>query len=296
MGRSYRASGKLGDGALPVLIVACFIGGCAAGALESYLSHWFNPFILFPVLIGVGAGFPAASLIPSRHIRAPIAAAIIAGLAGAAGQITFHAVSYAQFRQTVADQMKEEGDTETTVDQALTERTGSAGIAGYGKLMAEEGTEVKKAGQQNGLKFDGTGWWLLSLGEVLMAAFVAGAMAWSKASEPYCESCGRWYDVKEIEGSGSGDKAVVAEVKGALGSEAWARAAEVLGTSDGKRVTSFEVRRCGQCQSHEPMLSVHLTVKANTKKPRTQRVFRTVMRYDEYTTLHDALVKRTTPT
>ena len=293
MARSYRASGKMGDGALPVYVLACFAGACLAGALESFLSRWFNPFILFPVLIGTGAGTAAAMLIPKRHIRAPLFAAVIAGLAGAAGQLTFHAVSYVQFRQTLAEQMKEDGDRQTTVDQALAARTGSPGVLGYAKLMAEQGTEVKKAGQKDGLKFDGTGWWLLALGEVLMAAFVGGAMAWSKANEPYCESCGRWYDVKEIEGTGSGDKAVVAEIKGALGSEAWARAAESLGASDGKRVTSFEVRRCGQCQAHEPVVSVLLTTNAHTKKPRTQRVFRTVMRYDEYNTLHDALVKRT---
>lgn len=291
MARAYRASNRVGDGALSILIFGCFAGALGVGALEGFVTPWFNLFIVFPLLIGAGAAIPAVKVIASRQVRAPLLAAAIACAAGIAGQVTFHAVSYARFRSEVAAQLTSEEDTPTNVDDALMQRTGSSGILGYAKLMAEQGTVIKHHGRDSGMNFTGTGWWILALVEALAAGAFGAVIAWGRAREPYCENCKRWFAATDIEGIGSGAKATVSELKGVLDSEAWGRVGEALGASDGKRTSTIIVRRCGQCQDHEPLLSVTVTRGANTKKPKVSTVYTTVMLYGDYDTLHAALSK-----
>lgn len=291
MARSYRASNGMGDGALPVLIVASLAAAAGVGALEGVVTQWFNLFIVFPLLIGAASATAAVAVIAARHIRAPVVAALIAGAAAVAGQLTFHAVSYERFRSEMATQLAHDEDGPRSVDDALAEHTGSPGFVGYAKLMAEQGTVIKHNGRDSGMNFTGTGWWILALVEALAAGGFGAVLAFGRANQPYCESCKRWFDLTDVEAVGAGDKATVATLKGALDSEAWPRIGEVLGTSDGKRVSSVIVRRCGQCQNHEPVLSVTVTTAANTKKPKVATVYTTVLRYSDYNTLHATLAK-----
>jgi hypothetical protein len=87
-----------------VLLVASLLAGTAAGmliyVLQTRLAHLL---ILFSLAMGAMVGLRVRVVVYRKRLRAPIAAALIAGLGGATAWAMPLAIGYAQYRFSVSD-------------------------------------------------------------------------------------------------------------------------------------------------------------------------------------------------
>jgi hypothetical protein len=87
-----------------VLLVASLLTGVTAGALIYALQTRFvHLLILYSLAMGAMVGLTVREVVYRRRIRAPIAAALIAGLGGAMAWTTPLAIGYVQYRLAVSD-------------------------------------------------------------------------------------------------------------------------------------------------------------------------------------------------
>jgi hypothetical protein len=166
--RPYRPSGSSDPGSLPILIAGSLVVGIAAGVVESIVGQWLHLLIVFPLLAGLAVGAFAAWLVARRRIRAPLAAAVVAGLGGLTTQLAYHVTDYVRFRAELEETVRKSGHT---ADEALEAATGSPGFTGYMIFRAEQGVTIKRAGQSSdgGTKVSGVGTFILWGVEVLLA-------------------------------------------------------------------------------------------------------------------------------
>lgn len=305
MKRSYIPSGKMGDGALPVLVAAALGAGAVVGAVEGFISQWFSLLILFPIGLGIAVGAATSAVIGSRQVRAPALAFGLAFLGGAVGQCALHGVQYLNFERELRGALTDRDDAESDEDRAaqaawnaltpeqrvdlvLQEETGSTGFIGYMKFSAQQGTEIKRTGRSNGAKIDGVGYWILVAIELLIAALVAAFAALGRAKEPFCETCTRWYEPEAAVFVGGGEPASVKESTAALDAGDTGRAVSVLGPASEKYATTFMVRRCAQCQTAEAFLTVKHVTNPTAGKPTVKERWTGLITNDDYTMLERA--------
>jgi hypothetical protein len=87
-----------------VLCVVSVLAGVAAGALVYLLqTRVVHLLILYSLAMGATVGLTVREAIYRKRIRAPIAAACIAGLGGATAWVSPMAIGYAQYRLAVSD-------------------------------------------------------------------------------------------------------------------------------------------------------------------------------------------------
>jgi hypothetical protein len=272
--RPYRPSGSSDPGSLPILAAGSIVVGIAAGAAESIVGQWFHLLIIFPLLVGLAVGVFAAWLVARRRIRAPLAAAVVAGLGGLTTQLAYHVTGYVRFRAELEETVRSRG---LTVDQALERATGSAGFTGYMLFMAEQGVTIKRTGQSSGVQVSGTGSFILWGVETLLALGAAAALARSRAMEPFCERCKLWYGAEQPISLGSPDDAHVRSVVAALDARDLPRAVEALGARTEDAQSTLTLRGCPRCEEHEPVLSYQVVTRLK-KKPQVRLKYRTLLR------------------
>jgi hypothetical protein len=103
-----------------------------AGAVEGVIAGWFDLLIIFPMGIGLAAGFGAARMVESSKVRAPALAALLAALGGLVGQGIKQEVEYQRFlRSDLLASLQEPGQPLPDMDQVLLALTGKTGRAGY---------------------------------------------------------------------------------------------------------------------------------------------------------------------
>ena len=85
MSKRYHPSGLYEDGSLPALFGLSVLGGVMAGGAVWLIGNWIRLLIVFPALMGAGAGIGAILTVKSRRIRAPLLAAAAGLLGGLAG-------------------------------------------------------------------------------------------------------------------------------------------------------------------------------------------------------------------
>jgi hypothetical protein len=291
--RAYSASGLSHPGALPRLISTCLIAAILGGVIEGIVSRWFSLLLLFPAFLGLIVGGTAIRVIEKAHVRAPLLAALIAGVAGLLGEATLQGVQYYQFRSGMLDEIASEAGAraDSVIDGELQQQTGHGGIVGYLLLRARVGTEVKKAGHSTGLKLAGTAFWVLFALNFSIVAGIAAAMAWDRARAPYCEGCQRWYDRTEDVASGAADKASVAATLQALTRGAYGDVPGVFGSAAADSGSLLRLLRCGSCNGHEPQLS-YTVVTGIGKKPKTKKAFTTLLRPEDAKLLAGAFEKK----
>jgi hypothetical protein len=94
------------------LLVTSLVAGVAAGTviyvLQTRLTHLL---ILFSLAMGAVVGLTVREVVYRRRLRAPIAAALIAGLGGATAWAMPLAIGYAQYRLSVSDGSRAESVT-----------------------------------------------------------------------------------------------------------------------------------------------------------------------------------------
>ncbi|TMQ18392.1 MAG: hypothetical protein E6J91_07855 [Deltaproteobacteria bacterium] len=256
--RRYVASGRGGSGAILPVFLASLIVGVLVGALEGLVSQWLSLFLVFPALIGVGAGAAAAAMVHRFKLRAPGLALLIGFAGGAVGYTADHVVTYERFRSELIDVFKREqpgaSDAEASaeLDRQLAAKVGSPGFVGFLELAAREGVRVKRTGEkdEHGMSFTGTAAWILWGAELLIAAAVAAAMAWAKAREPFCEDCDAWYGTAmPVASGGAGSKEMYRQMTSALevGDVDGAARAFFAPTRKPRAMFALSAATCGRC-------------------------------------------------
>jgi hypothetical protein len=284
--RPYRPSGSSDPGSLPILIAGSLVVGIAAGVVESIVGQWLHLLIVFPLLAGLAVGAFAAWLVARRRIRAPLAAAVVAGLGGLTTQLAYHVTDYVRFRAELEETVRKSGHT---ADEALEAATGSPGFTGYMIFRAEQGVTIKRAGQSSdgGTKVSGVGTFILWGVEVLLALGAAASLARSRALEPFCERCRLWYGGEQVVSVGSPDDAHVRSVVAALEVRDLPRAVESLGARAEDAQSTVTLRGCPRCQEHEPVLTYQVVTRLK-KKPQARLKYRTLLRPAEVADLRRA--------
>lgn len=301
--RPYRPSGLGDPGATAALLVGCVAVGALAGAAESVAGRWLHLFLLFPLLLGLAVGLFAQWSVGRHRFRAPAAAALLAGAGGLTGELSVHLTDYAFFRAAQAKVVREEipprdgpGGTPARrpidVDEYLADRTGSRGFAGYLKLRAAEGTALRRGTVTHRIA---GGWSFLLWGlEALLAAGAAGALAFGRARQPFCERCKRWYEPEVRIAVGSGEREALRATLAALDRRDMAALAVALGAPGPEAASVLELARCSRCLMHEPVVSVLLFVRLQ-KVPRSALRYRSLLRPDEAAALLEAVAARPRP-
>lgn len=272
--RRYVPSGAGGPAAIIAVATAALAGGLIVGILEGAIDRWFSLFLLFPALIGGGAGGAAAWMVRRKQLRAPVIALLIGMVAGGAGYLASHTVDYLRFRSVVGDAMRAEAPTTSdaavsaAVDDAIAELGGEPGVRGYLTIAARQGVSVKHMGSsEKGADFTGTWAWLLWLAELLIAVATGGFIAWTTAREPFCESCKVWYDREQVlAAGGSGTKDGRKALRAALEiGDVAGMARELTGPSVRKASFVITSRTCPQCGTDAHCTLKRITVAKKTK-------------------------------
>lgn len=204
--RPYKASGSISGGGFILLLILGVIAGAAMGgvlwAVDNYLHFYL--ILLFPIIAGAIAGGLLARAVKTSKVRSPF----LAGLSGVVAALVmfgvYHFATYfVTFRNEVRNIIVEAGNPTPTdaeldqvIDDELERQVGDRGLIGYMKLAAEEGITITRTvttSTEKGMDLTGTGVWVYWAAEVLFAAWIAAAMAWGAAKEPFDENAGEWY-------------------------------------------------------------------------------------------------------
>lgn len=290
--RPYRPSGKSEPGAVPVLFLVCALAGLLVGVVEGLVAHYLiSLLILFPLALGLAVGAVAGWRVAAGKIRAPAIAAVAALCGGLVGQLTVDRMEYEFFRFEAAAKIQArepQADAEAVIQAYLVQETGNGGWVGFMQLQAQNGISLKRGGGK-GLKLTGIGCYVLWGIELLLAAGVAALMASSRAREPFCEHCRRWYDLDESLAAGSPDKAVWSAVVAGIERGDSTSALAARGAATEKAASIFRLVRCSHCEAHEPLFRIQVVSGLDTKKPKDQRVYQTALRYDQAKGILEAL-------
>lgn len=166
--RRYVPSGRATPLAIGAVLVAALLAGVATGVIEGVATRWVSLFFVFPLFIGALAGAAAHRAIRASKLRAPAIALVLGLLGGVAGYAAEHVTVYLPFRHDV-------------------------GFVEFHERVANAGVTLKYENYDPGLHLIGTEAWILWLAELLLAGGVAGAIAYRRASEPFCENCENWF-------------------------------------------------------------------------------------------------------
>jgi hypothetical protein len=279
------------DGAPSRLALLALLAGAAAGAAEGLIAGWFALVILFPIAIGLAAGFAATRVVTASKVRAPMMAALLAGLGGFAGQAVRHEVQYQRFVRSMADIDIRDTSQPADANDFLRTVTGHGGRAGYLLLRAQQGTIISRHGR-SGPTLKGPAYWGLFALEFLLAGGTAFAVGWSRASAPFCERCQKWYGADMPVATGAGDKQSVKASLAALEASDWNRFAEGLGTPDTKLASAVLIAACPGCTDSDRRLTVRIVRRPGHRKEKAEPRFVSMIRPDELRGLQAALDAR----
>ena len=310
--RAYQPSGKSAPGALLKLAVWVVVAGVVVGVGEAFIGKYVISLLLvFPLLVGLGAGAAANRSVASGKVRAPGSAALLACLGALLGQAAVHYVEYQLWRNDVLSAMRSETETaladpatsdeeraemaqskpEEQLDSFMTIKYGRGGLLGYLELAAEAGVSISRAGHSSSEESEptltGVGVYVLWGLEFMLAAGVAFFMAFGRAKQPFCEICGTWYERTVAIAVGNGQKEPVKNLIKTVDAADWASmlAPATLGTPTKGLSSVVLVERCATCEEHEPLLSVKVIKESGKGKAQTTDRYKTLIRADEMRTI-----------
>ena len=209
---TYRASGALNPGST----LAAALGGIVAALVAAGIVWGWerSPIptlvILTPILQGFILGFALALLFGKAKLRNPTLALVFGVVCGAISVVAVHYGHYVKdvyaFRDEVRAQMAEisaklgpdvaqallsdvNADPFKAFDEDITNpETGKSGFLGHLDLRAKHGVTIKRT------ELTGIGMWILWGIEALIVIGIAAVMGRSRAAEPFCELCDRWFE------------------------------------------------------------------------------------------------------
>lgn len=180
----------------PLLIL---VGGGLIGLAAAVVGSLFYIVLVFPVAMGVAAGWLVSRAVRAMKIRAALPMIALSVLAAAAIYGSYHYGRYIALQvQTwleLSSSTSEQVDLKVArifVDYALKEETGYTGFSGYLLYKAKSGISIGRFYSQNRLALTSVfAWlyWLLELGVIL---WIARGMGERQMRKPACECCGSW--------------------------------------------------------------------------------------------------------
>jgi hypothetical protein len=197
------------------------------------VSGLFSLFILFPLLMGLGAGAAGGAIVEKRRIRAPLLAGAIAFVGGMGGWLTDHALTYVRFL----------ADVEADI-----------GFFDFMQALARGGTDVVSHGHTT--HHGETETWVIWLLELFAAGGLVGfGMTFAAARKPFCEPCGSWYVPAGNVAVGNGaDKAAARAELEKDDMDALARRSFSI-TNDAD-VLALAIERCPTCEVSAPRVTL----------------------------------------
>jgi hypothetical protein len=211
---TYRASGALNPGST----LAAALGGVvaalvAAGIVWAWESSPIPTLvILTPILQGFVLGFVLMFLFGRAKLRNPTLGFVFGLVCGAISVVAVHYGHYVTDVYAFRDALRIEAakaaasgspgaptilsmvnsDPYHALDEfEIKPMTGRTGFLGHLHVRAKHGVTIKRA------EVTGIGMWVLWGIEALIVIGIAAAMGRSRAAEPFCELCDRWFDEVE---------------------------------------------------------------------------------------------------
>jgi hypothetical protein len=177
---------------------------------------------------------------------------------------------------------KGKSPADLAIENFLIKSTGSDGLLGYVLLEAKEGVEIGKNYSSSTILLKGEWFWVYSLIELGIIAFVCLKQALSQTAIPLCEICNKWKDTKEWFGNVAPEN--TENFLALFNAGQFGRAGQLISSSS----TIFgslqiEVVRCQNCDTGEVVLAVN-KLKPGRKKnsPKKETLLKGVMSPEEY--------------
>lgn len=247
---------------LLMLILTVVIGGAIFGALVSLIANLVYLIILFPLVMGAIAGFLVTVAVRSGKIRNPGVAILGAVVAGLMIYGAMWATDYFQFRNTVKTEILKDSpktdpaDSEELIDLGLMMETGQSGFVGYVLYQDKQGVSIGRVTSSGkGVNLGAVGSWIYWGAEILIILWVSIVIGKKPASDPFCESCERWYGKEQIVGTlgASRSKELLALLEGGQ----FAKLGEELQSNPATPNLGVFMATCGKdCTAGEAFLAV----------------------------------------
>ncbi len=298
--RAYVPSGKADPGALPRIAILCFLSAVLGGLFFGFVSQWLSLLIVFPALLGALVGGVALSQVKAKHVRMPLAVALITLACGVAAESVNHLMKYVNARSAIAHEL--EGDVTAapfiaehglaaTVDAVLSGDEHQPVLLGYFDMAAKAGITITRAGHSSSSNptLTGVGVYALWFINFLIVCGVAMAMGVSEARKPFCEGCVAWYDSTFPIANGAGDKGTMKQAVLRLDGAQYAEAARNLGTTNGKSASVLTLVGCSKCNAHDPVIELTQITGIKANKQQLKKVFVSLISPSEAASLREAL-------
>lgn len=214
--KQFHPSNEAPFNGLLLLAAIGIIGGLILGGLMYAVSKLVYLVLFFPLIFGGIGGYLASFAIKKGKVRNPLLAVVMGAFIGI---LIYSVYNYAGFHFNKQDIYKVVmADPETApafktlnsdqiMDVILAAETGSTGFIGYMKYQAKQGVSINDVVRpsKRGIELNETFTWLYFLLELLIFAATAGTVAYTAASEPFCDKCDTWYGKKSFVGSVDGN-------------------------------------------------------------------------------------------
>jgi len=191
-------------GSVALLFVAVLVAGVVVGGLASLVGRFIYLIIIFPVVMGMAAGFVIDKIVVTGKIRS-IFVVVAAGIFAAVLIYgSMHTFDYFQFRSDAKKEIQKEvvaqygqpapeANVQAFIDEYLVKETGSPGLIGFILLEAKEGVSISHAtsGSGSGINLGAFTWvyWLIELGII---GWMAVSIPIKSARNLFCEHCDAW--------------------------------------------------------------------------------------------------------
>lgn len=251
------------DGCL-LMILFGLAGGLLAGGLVFGISRIIYLIILFPIGMGMAAGYLIAKAVRVGKVRHAGVAALAAVGTGLLIYGAFWVGEYLAFRSEVREFIMEEmvaefGESDALaanqiVDRFLEEEVGSGGVGGFVLLSAREGMELGRIGRGQMLNIGQTLTWIYWLVEIVIIAAVAAGIAMDEAGRPFCTTHDRWYERNKLVGGVVVEQANTAMQL--LQTGQYTELGNLLNPKAPAPGLAFYAASCRDCVSSDPVLTV----------------------------------------
>ncbi len=245
---------------LSLLFGGLLITGVIIGAIASFVGNYIYLILLFPMVMGLIAGFVLKSIVVSEKIRSSFVV-VIAGIFSAVLIYgSMHFFDYLQFRNSLAKVIQQraiaangtaapEENVQAYIDYLLAEETNFPGFLGFVLLEAKEGMTISEVGAgSHGTPLNLKAFtWLLWFVEMCLIGGIAMGAAYKIAKDLFCEQCDTW--VPQQEHVGGVKPEFLDQAVERIKCRDFAGLAQMLQLDSGFPSVEFYTRTCKTCNT-----------------------------------------------
>lgn len=248
----YKPSGRIAVYGLPLLALWVLAASALLGFAFRLFTQQWNPVVFAQIFLGFALGaamFPAVRLAKCRNPKIAVGAAVLLTLLTF---VVWHALEARAMRAEYVNYFTKigvqsgvpEAQARARIEQLLTParsaRAYVAELTDYGiTLRDDKSSRLNNSG--GGTRVAGVWYWLLSALEIVIAAFLAGAMAHSAASARFNEARDRWYRKKKF---ASVAPSHVVDLVELMKAERWRQAGQLVQTATSESIFQIVIYDC----------------------------------------------------